>query len=85
MTKVKTECTSCRGTGLYVGVAEPSGTAVICLTCGGTGCHELSYTPFTKRKRKSGIVTVRRSEGSSVVTGLGATGYMSYEEWERGI
>ena len=29
------ECTSCSGTGLYQGMAERDGTAVICYQCDG--------------------------------------------------
>ena len=31
------ECESCKGTGLYVGMAEREGSAVVCHTCKGTG------------------------------------------------
>jgi len=83
--KIKTECSSCQGTGLYCGFAEPKGTAVICLKCEGTGCLELSYKPFTQRKEKRGIKTVSFSRGSFIFSGVGATGSsITYEEFSKG-
>jgi len=31
------ECSACKGTGLYVGMAEREGAAVVCSRCKGTG------------------------------------------------
>lgn len=61
--EVKAECSSCGGTGLYCGFAEPKGTAVVCHTCRGTGCQSIKYTPFTQRKRKSGVQRVMTDGG----------------------
>jgi hypothetical protein len=66
--KVKTECGACRGTGLYRGIAEPKGVAVVCLRCRGTGCEELEYVPFTERKRRDDVQTVRQSRGSFILS-----------------
>lgn len=52
---IEAECRSCSGTGLYQGFAEPAETAVVCHTCGGTGCQKINYKPFVKIKRKRGI------------------------------
>lgn len=85
MEKVKIECKYCDGTGLYRGFAEPAGVAVVCLGCGGTGCGELSFTPFSKRKEKDGITTVRRSRGSLVAIGVGPSGgSVTYREFQQG-
>lgn len=65
---VKAECGACGGTGVYRGFAEPEGVAVVCLKCDGTGCVDLQYTPFTKRKLKRNIHTVRLSRGSFVLS-----------------
>lgn len=35
--KIECECNACKGTGLYVGMAERDGAAVVCYTCKGTG------------------------------------------------
>lgn len=80
------QCPSCGGTGLYSGFAEPKGTAVICLNCGGQGWYEYSYTPFEGRKKKRGIKTISKSRGAFVGTGVGATGTsMTYAEFERKV
>ena len=81
------ECRSCGGTGLYQGFAEPPETAVVCLGCEGTGCekHEISYTPFEKRKRKRGVKWVLQSRGTLIVTGVGPTGErISYSDFLNG-
>lgn len=85
MRTVKAECKSCGGTGLYSGFAEPKGTAVICLECGGTGCMKITYTPFTKRRGDTGIHTVRRSCGSFIGAGVGPVGgSITYKEFQQG-
>jgi hypothetical protein len=83
--EVKTECNSCSGTGLYCGMCEPVGTAVICINCGGTGCATLRYVPFEERHEKRGVKTVSISRGSFIGTGVGAHGNsISYEEFKNG-
>ena len=83
---VKAECSSCGGTGLYVGFAEPRGTAVVCGTCKGTGCEEIRYTPFSSRKPKSGVHEVRQSHGTFVATGVGPTGgRVTYDQFRNGV
>jgi len=58
--KLKIECQSCNGTGVFQGMAEKSGASVVCHTCKGTGCEDyrFTYTPFTKRKEKEGVKRV---------------------------
>jgi hypothetical protein len=59
MTKtVETQCGNCGGTGLYQGMAEKKGCAVICYSCSGTGMHKISYTPFKERKLRKDIKRV---------------------------
>ena len=85
MLTVKIECRDCGANGLYQGFAEPEGHAVICITCGGTGCEKISYRPFERRKGKKGIHTVSRSRGSFIGAGVGAVGAsISYFEFEAG-
>lgn len=84
MNSVKAECQSCSGTGLYSGMCEAEGTAVICRTCDGTGCETIRYKPYAGRKRKRGIKTISRSRGSFILTGVGAVGpEMTYHEFEQ--
>lgn len=80
---VEAECSSCGGTGVYCGFCEPPGTAVVCLTCDGTGCETISYRPFTGRKRKHGVKTVSQSQGRFIATGVGAVSNttMTYKEF----
>ena len=79
------ECRSCNATGLYSGFCEAKGTAVVCVDCGGTGAETFQYTPFTKRKGKRGINTVRLSRGRVIGTGVGAVGKsISYKEFSKG-
>jgi len=83
---INAECGDCRATGLYSGVCEPKGTAVICVRCGGTGCEALSYTPFTVRRRRGGIQTISRSRGAFILTGVGRIGdEMTYSQFEERI
>ena len=83
--RVKAECTDCGGTGLYSGMCEPSGVAVVCIRCKGTGCEIIHYVPFVKRKPKKEISTVRCSRGSFIASGVGPYGgVVSYEEFCKG-
>jgi hypothetical protein len=58
--KLKIECKSCKGTGIYVGMGERDGAGVICRTCRGTGCQDYSfeYTPFKRRHKREDIKRV---------------------------
>lgn len=84
--KIKTECKSCQGTGLYRGMAEPEGVAVVCLQCKGTGCVEIEidYIPFTERKRRNDVEKVYLSRGSFILS-CGPTGEsVTYDEFMNG-
>jgi len=92
-------CGSCGGTGLYQGMAEKDGCAVICSTCDGTGAihYKHEYIPFTKRKEQKGV---RRVFKTSCGYGHCAEDYQfpnrsdvikfseagcTYEEWKNGV
>jgi hypothetical protein len=66
------ECPSCRGTGLYQGMAEGEGIAVVCYKCKGSGAYHyvFEYTPFKERKIKEGIKRVYK-KGTGYKMGLG--------------
>jgi hypothetical protein len=82
---INIDCQACRGTGLYCGYAEPKGVAVVCAGCGGSGCARFNYEPFTQRKPKFGVKSVRLSAGSFLVTGVGPTGSeITYAEFAAG-
>jgi hypothetical protein len=82
---VEAQCNACAGTGVYCGFAEPKGTGVACLKCGSSGKVLIEYIPFTGRKRRDDVTTIRLSRGTSVGLGVGPTGgSVSYEEFLEG-
>jgi len=84
--KIIIQCSSCNGTGLYSGFAEPKGEAVICLGCGGQGWEHFNYSEYTGRKKKAGIKTISKSAGTFLATGVGPVGKsMTYDEFERAV
>jgi len=87
------QCKACKGTGLYFGLAEKDGAAVICQICKGTGCRhvKIEYDDFEGRKTTEkcervfetnpGIVIGRNKEEFE----LSDFGGMFYKEWVRGL
>ena len=55
--EIDAECTDCKATGVFVGMAERDGSAVVCSTCKGTGKHHrvIEYDDFEGRKIRSGV------------------------------
>jgi hypothetical protein len=87
------QCKSCKGTGLYVGLAERDGAAVVCTTCKGTGCHhmKIEYDDFTGKKPIKGIKRVFQVNPGIVIgeekgqCKLSDFGGMPYKDWaEKG-
>jgi len=64
-------CEDCSGTGVYSGMCEGPGRAVVCLGCGGSGCKEVRLKLFTERRVRRDIKTVGVSRGRFIVTGVG--------------
>jgi DnaJ-class molecular chaperone len=84
MKKIKQECDSCSGTGLYSGMCEGRGNAVVCLTCSGRGWYYHAFIEFTKRKKMRGIKEIRESRGTFIATGVGGIGKaMTYTQFEK--
>jgi len=82
---VDAECNACGATGVYHGFCEAKGEAVVCLRCGGTGCAKVYYVPFTARRNRRGIKTVRRLRGGFLATGVGPTGgEVTYAQFKKG-
>lgn len=54
------ECQSCDATGLYVGMGERSGAAVVCVYCKGTGKrhHRVEYDDFVDRRPRNNVKRV---------------------------
>lgn len=91
------ECPACGGTGLYVGMAERNGAAVVCSECRGIGCfhYKYEYKSFKKRKARGGVKRVFLRAGGyvhsaeDVTTEEGAliefsAAGVSYEDWLAG-
>ncbi len=85
------QCRSCKGTGLFRGMAEGEGIAVVCYDCKGTGCYHFKreYDEFTGKKQRGGIQRVIEynpgfglGEGNGYV--LSDFGGMTYEDWISG-
>jgi hypothetical protein len=82
---IKAVCGSCGGSGLYQGFCEAKGHPVVCLSCNGTGCEEIQYEPFEKRRVIRGVKSVRLSRGSFIGTGVGGEGKsVTYKEFLEG-
>lgn len=68
-------CKSCKGTGLYSGMGERDGAAVVCHTCHGTGRHhfEYDYEEFKRRSSppKSVVRVYRVNPGIGIGEGKG--------------
>ncbi len=93
--EVKEVCQECDGTGLYQGMAEHDGFAVVCNNCGGTGCHHLIhiYEEFEKKRIKEGVKQVIQNN-CGICVGIEKTketgqltydsfGGVCYSEWQN--
>jgi len=85
------KCPSCDGTGLYVGMGEHSGAAVVCHKCNGTGCHRFvhEFEEFSTLKERPGIKRVYQTNpGIGIGEGNGHQledfGGMPVAEWAEG-
>ena len=92
---VEVVCKSCKGTGLYQGMAERDGAFIQCWHCKGTGCVKVSYELFEKRKPQPKCKRVYLSGGGYGITDKDITTsegrFMpfskygcTYEEWLDG-
>lgn len=78
---VEVECFSCEGTGIYERYVEPDGVGFVCIKCNGTGMRRVEYAPFTGRRKRRGIRTVR----CSIPVGVDPTGSeVTYKEFLAG-
>lgn len=87
--RIKHECGSCSGTGLYVGMAERDGAAVVCSSCKGKGWKESVFQEFTGRKEKHGVRRVFETNpgiglGEGNGTKLSDFGGMPLADWIAG-
>ena len=88
--EVARECPDCGATGVFVGMSERNGDAVVCSTCSGTGRHlfRMEYRPFTKRRKRKGVLRVLATNpGICSAPGV-VSGGVSYAAWledSRGV
>lgn len=91
------QCSACFGTGVYVGMAERDGAAVICSRCDGSGHMKWTSTlyKFTGRKIKSGVERVYANGGGYMISSKDVTredgtiikfsqAGVSYDKWIEG-
>ncbi|MCK9596544.1 hypothetical protein M0R19_05130 [Candidatus Pacearchaeota archaeon] len=87
----KEECSSCKGTGLYVGMAEHNGAAIQCYNCKGKGEKEIVIyiKSFTGRKTHSKPIKRVFENNPGIFIGenedlkLEDFGGLSYDEWNN--
>ena len=88
-------CRACKGTGLYIGMAERNGSAVVCHRCSGTGAEKITFEPFKGRKAKEGVKRVFSTNPGNVLSAEDETDRegnllpfskygCTYEEWVEG-
>ena len=87
-------CKSCNGTGLYVGLEERDGAAVVCHTCKGIGCHhvKIEYDDFENKIKETDIERVFEVNPGIVIGkeknneySLAEFGGMPYKDWFNGL
>lgn len=65
---IRAECVYCNTTGVYSGWAEGKNIGVVCTFCDGTGCQEIQYEPFKKRRDIKNVDVVLSPNQSSSVS-----------------
>jgi hypothetical protein len=81
---VECECRACGGTGLYVGLGERDGAAVVCSRCKGSGKSKVTYRPFEGRKTQEGVTQVFAANPGVVLAPSVTPGGVPYESWLSG-
>ena len=86
-------CHACKATGLYIGVAERDGAAVVCHRCNGSGCARtrFEFDDFEGRRDLDGVThVVEVNPGICIGRGprreyaLADFGGIPYSAWKRG-
>ncbi|MCY4471140.1 MAG: hypothetical protein OXC08_20685 [Thiotrichales bacterium] len=77
------QCGPCAGTGLYVGIGERDGAAVVCHQCDGTGRREKvhEYIEFSGQRERDDVRQVYRTGSGFCIAPDVVPGGASYEEW----
>jgi hypothetical protein len=86
------KCRACDGTGLYIGMGESDGAAIVCSICKGTGCRRFrhEYEEFTGRLERPGVTRVYEvNPGIRIGEGKGFRledfGGLPLKDWEAGL
>ena len=87
--KIQVACESCKASGLYIGMGERDGAAIVCHRCKGTGAATLEYDDFQGRTARLKVRRVYQTNpGICIGEGNGHRleqfGGIPYEEWARG-
>ena len=82
MITVQARCDSCEGTGLYQGMMERDGEAVICVNCGGKGYRIAKLTEFSGRKRRNNVTKIRNGSGTILDDTRNAK-WITYDEFKK--
>lgn len=91
--EIEYECKDCDGTGLYVGMAEHDGAAVVCRICKGSGkaIHVFEYEEFSGKKTRGDEVKRVYETNPGIAIGENAKikledfGGMTYSDWLSGV
>lgn len=89
------ECKSCKGTGLYKGMAEKDNCATVCTVCRGTGKSDFTYNEFEGKKLRTDVKRVFGNTCGYIHSDKDTTtrdgklikfseGGCTYEEWING-
>jgi len=81
------KCTTCKGTGIYVGMAERDGYGVVCNRCNGTGMVHFIHMgeEFSGRiKREDVKRIVKKNPGIALGGDDLDFGGMNYDKWFEG-
>jgi hypothetical protein len=83
------ECSSCKGTGIYVGFAERDGIGVVCNVCKGSGRVEncVKYNTFVSRNKRTNVKHVIQTNPGiccGKLNDLTEFGGMPYSDWVEG-
>lgn len=83
---VSAVCRACKGCGLYIGMAERRGIAVVCSSCDGTGETTITYEPFVQRAQAPDAVrSVHLARGYGLDTKHPlCDGGMPLDQWSPG-